>query len=40
MRRPPFYNHDFRLDAILKRKAEQGVKIYIVVYKEVDTSYS
>jgi phospholipase D1/2 len=35
LRRPPFYNHDFRLDALLKRKAVEGVKIYIIVYKEV-----
>ncbi|KAF2639655.1 phospholipase D/nuclease [Massarina eburnea CBS 473.64] len=35
LRRPPFYNQDFRLDKLLKRKAEAGVKIYIVVYKEV-----
>ncbi|KAA8910585.1 hypothetical protein FN846DRAFT_524598 [Sphaerosporella brunnea] len=38
MRRPPAENKDWRLDRILKRKAEQGVKIYVSVYKEV--SYS
>ncbi|KAF2279398.1 phospholipase-like protein PldA [Westerdykella ornata] len=35
LRRPPFYNQEWRLDTIIKRKAEQGVKIYIIVYKEV-----
>ena len=35
LRRPPYFNQEWRLDQILKRKAEQGVKIYIVVYKEV-----
>lgn len=35
LRRPPFYNQEWRLDNILKRKAEEGVKIYVVVYKEV-----
>ncbi|CAG8658624.1 8960_t:CDS:2, partial [Paraglomus occultum] len=35
LRRPPKDNEDFRLDRLLKRKAEEGVMIYIVVYKEV-----
>ena len=35
LRRPPAYNEEWRLDRILKRKAEQGVKVYVVVYKEV-----
>lgn len=35
LKRPPFYNQEWRLDHILKRKAEQGVKIYVCVYKEV-----
>jgi phospholipase D1/2 len=35
LRRPPFYNQEWRLDQILKRKAAEGVKIYIIVYKEV-----
>jgi phospholipase D1/2 len=26
---------DWRLDRLLKRKAEQGVRIYVMVYKEV-----
>ncbi|KAL5340373.1 hypothetical protein BJX70DRAFT_125022 [Aspergillus crustosus] len=36
LRRPPVDNQDWRLDHLLKRKAEAGVKIYIVVYKEVN----
>lgn len=33
--RPPAQNEQWRLDRLLQRKAEQGVKIYVVVYKEV-----
>lgn len=36
MRRPPYYNQEWRLDQILKRKAEQGVKIYIIIYREIE----
>ncbi|KAF7727305.1 hypothetical protein EC973_007821 [Apophysomyces ossiformis] len=36
LRRPPAKYPEYRVDALLKRKAEQGVKIYIVVYKEVE----
>ncbi|RHZ44600.1 hypothetical protein Glove_718g64 [Diversispora epigaea] len=35
LRRPPSKNEKFRLDRILKAKAEQNVKIYVVLYKEV-----
>lgn len=35
LRRPPSKYPEYRLDRILKRKADQGVKIHIVVYKEV-----
>ncbi|OZJ04780.1 hypothetical protein BZG36_01841 [Bifiguratus adelaidae] len=35
MRRPSAQNYKWRLDRLLKHKAEQGVKIYIVMYKEV-----
>ncbi|CAG8464425.1 6353_t:CDS:10 [Acaulospora morrowiae] len=35
LRRPPSENEEFRLDRLLKKKAEEGVMIYIVVYKEV-----
>lgn len=36
LRRLPYFNKEWRLDRILKRKAEQGVKIYVIVYKEVE----
>ncbi|OQE36100.1 hypothetical protein PENCOP_c012G01426 [Penicillium coprophilum] len=36
MRRPPVQHQEWRLDQILKRRAEAGVKIYIIVYKEVN----
>jgi phosphatidylserine/phosphatidylglycerophosphate/cardiolipin synthase-like enzyme len=39
LRRPPAYHPEWRLDRVLKRKAEQGVKIYVVVYKEVRICY-
>ncbi|KAG0211022.1 hypothetical protein BGX28_008592 [Mortierella sp. GBA30] len=35
LRRPPEKNEEFRLDRLLKKKAMEGVMIYIVVYKEV-----
>ncbi|KAF8063199.1 hypothetical protein FPV67DRAFT_1672236 [Lyophyllum atratum] len=35
LRRPPAHFPEWRLDRILKRKAEQGVKIHVIVYKEV-----
>ena len=35
LRRPPYYNQEWRLDQVLKRRAEAGVKIYIIIYKEV-----
>lgn len=36
LRRPPYYNQEWRLDQVLKRRAEAGVKIYVIVYKEVE----
>ncbi|GAA5890842.1 hypothetical protein JCM6882_008832 [Rhodosporidiobolus microsporus] len=35
LRRPPALHEDFRLDRLLLRKAEQGVKVFVMVYKEV-----
>lgn len=35
LRRPPHLHKQWRLDHTLKRAAERGVKIYVVVYKEV-----
>lgn len=38
LRRPPYHKQEYRLDQILKRKAEAGVKIYVIVYKEVEAA--
>jgi phospholipase D1/2 len=38
LKRPPFYNQKHRLDQVLKRRAQAGVKIYVSVYKEVRIS--
>ncbi|KAK3903125.1 hypothetical protein C8A05DRAFT_33162 [Staphylotrichum tortipilum] len=38
LRRPPHYNPQWRLDQILKRRAEAGIKIYIIVYREVEAA--
>lgn len=38
LRRPPSLHEEYRIDRLLKRKAEQGVNIYIIVYKEVTIS--
>ena len=40
LRRPPYLNHTWRLDQVLKRRAEAGVKIYVIVYKEVEAAVS
>lgn len=40
LRRPPYFNQEWRLDQVLKRRAEAGVKIYIIVYKEVAQAIS
>lgn len=36
LRRPPYYTQEYRLDKLLKKKAEEGVKIFVSVYKEVE----
>ncbi|KAK0621698.1 hypothetical protein B0T17DRAFT_618114 [Bombardia bombarda] len=38
LRRPPHFNQEWRLDQILKRRAEAGVKIYVCVYREVEAA--
>ncbi|OIW32025.1 phospholipase D/nuclease [Coniochaeta ligniaria NRRL 30616] len=38
LRRPPYYNQQWRLDQVLKRRAEAGVKIYVMVYREVEAA--
>lgn len=35
LRRPPYFNQQWRLDKVIKRAAERGVKVYVMVYKEV-----
>lgn len=35
LRRPPADYPEWRLDRLLQRKARQGVRIYVIVYKEV-----
>jgi phospholipase D1/2 len=35
LRRPPFFNQEWRVDQVIKRAAERGVKVYVIVYKEV-----
>lgn len=37
LRRPPAEHQEWRLDRLLKRKAEEGVKVYVCVYKEVNS---
>ncbi|KAI8066534.1 hypothetical protein BC940DRAFT_302391 [Gongronella butleri] len=38
LRRPPKGNEEYRLDRLLKRKALEGVKIYIVIYKNMSVA--
>jgi phospholipase D1/2 len=40
LRRPPALNGEWRLDRLLKRKAEEGVKIYVILYKEVAQNFT
>ncbi|KAJ3852821.1 phospholipase D [Lentinula lateritia] len=37
---PPAKHSEWSLDKVLKRKAQQGVKVYVVVYKEVSQTMS
>ncbi|KAI9725434.1 MAG: Phospholipase D1 [Chrysothrix sp. TS-e1954] len=38
MRRPPAISHKWRLDRLLKRKAEEGVKIFIIMYRNINSA--
>lgn len=38
LRRPANGNQQFRVDRILQRKAQQGVKIFVIVYRNVGTT--
>jgi phosphatidylserine/phosphatidylglycerophosphate/cardiolipin synthase-like enzyme len=37
LRRPPSQYPQYRLDRLLAKKAEQGVKVHVIVYKEVSS---
>ena len=38
MRRPAAISQDYRLDRLLKRKAEEGVKIYVIMYRNIESA--
>ena len=38
MRRIAAENEGYRLDNVLKKKAEEGVKIFVVLYEEVEAA--
>jgi phospholipase D1/2 len=38
MKRPMTEGNRWRLDEILKRKAEKGVRIFVLLYKEVEVA--
>ena len=38
MRRPAAISQKWRLDRLLKRKAEQGVKIFVIVYRNIESA--
>jgi hypothetical protein len=40
LRRPPSQNEQWRLDRTLQRAAQRGVKVNIIVYKEVTQALS
>jgi phospholipase D1/2 len=35
LRRPPSKNEQYRLDRMLQRAAQRGVRVNVIVYKEV-----
>lgn len=39
LRRPPSQYPQYRLDRLLAKKAEQGVKVHVIVYKEVGSKH-
>ena len=38
MRRPPAISQKWRLDRLLRKKAEEGVKIFVIVYRNVESA--
>lgn len=39
LRRPAALFPEWRLDRLLQRKAQQGVRVYVMVYKEVSCPF-
>jgi hypothetical protein len=40
LKRPPALFPEWRLDRLLEKKAKEGVKVHIIVYKEVTETMS
>lgn len=40
LRRPPAKNEQYRLDRMLQAAAQRGVRVNIIVYKEVEAALS
>jgi phospholipase D1/2 len=38
LRRPPAISQDWRLDRLLKKKADEGVKIFVIVYRNIESA--
>ncbi|RMZ87843.1 hypothetical protein DV736_g4931, partial [Chaetothyriales sp. CBS 134916] len=38
LRRPPAISQKWRLDRILKKKAEEGVKVFVIVYRNIESA--
>ena len=38
MRRPPAISQKWRLDRLLKKKAEEGVKIFVIMYRNIESA--
>jgi len=38
MRRPPAISHKWRLDRLLQRKAQEGVKIFVIMYRNINSA--
>ncbi|KAK8219889.1 Phospholipase D1 [Zalaria obscura] len=38
MRRPPAISQKWRLDRLLQRKAQEGVKIFVIVYRNIESA--
>lgn len=38
MRRPPAISQKWRLDRLLQRKAQEGVKVFVIMYRNINTA--